>query len=83
MKLYTGYFSKKFPIASGAILSQSQAFFTESNQSQSSIHVNIMVPCVTGNFLLKHPVYIRHISKQFLKCVEWFRNAKKILTWQH
>ena len=37
---------------------QSQAFYTETNQSQSSIHVNIMVPGVTGIFLLKHPVAV-------------------------
>ena len=32
---------------------------TESNQSQSSIHVNIMVPgvTVTVNFFLGHPVH--------------------------
>ena len=55
-KICTGCLSKKFPVTPGSILSQSQAFFTESNQSQSSIHVNIMVPGVTGIFLLKHPV---------------------------
>ena len=41
----------------GSNISQKQAFSTESNQSQSSIHLNIMVPGVTGNFLLEHPVY--------------------------
>ena len=40
----------------GSILSQSQAFSTESNQSQSSIHVNIMAPGVKVNFFLGHPV---------------------------
>ena len=48
----TGYPNKKFLMTPGSILSQSQAFSTESNQSQSYIHVNIMVPGVTGNFLL-------------------------------
>ena len=52
----TGYPNKKFPVTLGSILSQSQAFSTESNQSQSSIHVNIMVPGVAGNFLLGYPV---------------------------
>ena len=48
----TGCFNKKFPVTPGSILSQSQAFSTESNQSQSSIHVNIMV---TGNFFIETP----------------------------
>ena len=52
----TGCPNKKFPVTPGSILSQSQAFSTESNQSKSSIHVNIMVPGVMGNFLLGHPV---------------------------
>ena len=47
-----GCFSKKFPVRLGSILSQSRAFSTESNQSQSSVHVNIMVPGVT------HPVVL-------------------------
>ena len=54
--LPTGCFNKNLPVTPGSILSQSQAFSTESNRSQSSIHVNIMVPGVTGNFILKHPV---------------------------
>ena len=47
---------KKVYCDTGLDLSQSQAFSTESNQSQTSIHVNIMVPGVTGNFLLGIPV---------------------------
>ena len=49
--------NKNFPVTPGSILSQSQAFSSESNQSQSSIHVNIMVPGVTGKFFLGHPVH--------------------------
>ena len=49
--------NKNFPMTPGSILSQSQAFSNESNQSQSSIHVNIMVPGVTRNFFLGHLVY--------------------------
>ena len=52
----TGCPRKKFTVTPGSILSQSQAFSTESNQSQSSIHVNIMVPGVTRNFFLGHLV---------------------------
>ena len=58
LPLTTGSPRKKFTVTPGSILSQSQAFSTESNQSQSSIHVNIMVPGVTVNFLLGLPVYI-------------------------
>ena len=54
LQVHTGCFNKKYPITPSSILSQSQAFSTESNQSQSSIHVDIMVP--RGTFLLKHPV---------------------------
>ena len=50
--LDTGCPNKKFPVTPGSNLSQKQAFSTESNQSQSSIHVNIMV---TGNFFIETP----------------------------
>ena len=75
----TGSPSKKFTVTPGSILSQSQAFSTESNQSQSSIHVNIMVPGVTVNFFLGHPVryritlFLKNIIylKDFLICKKW------------
>ena len=63
--LDTGCPNKKFPVTPGSNLSQKQAFSTESNQSQSSIHLNIMVPGVTGNFLLGHPVVA---TRAGLKC---------------
>ena len=53
---YTEFHSKKYPVTLSLILSQSQAFSSESNQSQSSICVNIMVPGVLGYFLLGNPV---------------------------
>ena len=55
-KLHTGCPNKKSPVTPGSILSQSQAFSTESIQSQSSIPVNIMVPGVMWKFFLGHPV---------------------------
>ena len=58
-KVGTGSPRKKFTMTPGSILSQSQAFSTESNQSQSSIYVNtyfcVRSLGVTGYFLLENP----------------------------
>ena len=60
----------------GSILSQSQAFSTESNRSQSSIHVNIMVPGVTGKFFLGHPVY-KEIFVSYNFVIQSLRQTEK------